>query len=463
MKQAYQMIKAGQKREASQLLVDLLKTDRNNADAWWLLAHAATKQENAKQALQQVLRLRPNDANARAMLSKMEGAAPPQSPASGGFSAPPVGGGDRFSMSGGSGDSSRWSSNTPTSSSGMFGGPEPDDPFADSPFNPPAQNQSSGSLLADDDLFEGYQPANDDPFAAPKRSNAAASDPFGGDDPFAMPKNQPVMSSDPFGDNDPFGTPKRSSAPLDDPFGDDDPFAMPKSQPIMSSDPFGDNPFGGKPSSSSRVADDPFGSSDPFADDPFAGVGAGKKGAGKSRPSSSGKSGGNPVVVILAIIGVVGLIGCAACGFFLWSTGNQVVQFIEENATIMPDGSIVIGTMVFSESSSLPTDLNMRGGIDAGRTVRGTLSDFNDDGWTFQGTAGQTITLELNAISANIDPTVYIYNPDGSLLGQNDDIDFGSNTNSRLVITLPTTGTYTIVAGQFGFESGDYELRVLPN
>lgn len=472
LKRAYEMIKAGQKKEASQLLVDMLKADRNNADAWWLLANATPKKENAQQALEQVLRLRPNDENARKLLAKLQGQASPP-PASSGFSAPPISSGDRFSMSGSASESPRWSQ----SSQGMFGGPEPDDPFG-SPVS-----GTKGQPITDDDLFASYSPkqpgAKSDPYggssskADPLMDDPFADDPFA-DDPFNAPAKPAPIMDDPFAD-DPFSAPKSSSRAASDPFasskgGASDPFGSSAKSSSRSTDPFGNDPFAAAPKSRSQnqTADDPFGSGgdgDPFADDPFAGVGAGKKGGSKRSPSSrsSSSGGGNPVVIILAVVGVVALLGCGICGWWIYSTGNQMVQIVTENMTIMPDGTVVFGGSFGSSSGgTLPTNLEMQGGISAGQTLRGNLDGIRDDGWPLQGSAGQTITIELNAVTTDLDPRVYIYNPDGTLLGENDDIDLSTNRNSRLTVTLPSNGTYTIVASQFGFSAGDYELRVMP-
>src|SRR5215216_7194619 len=72
LQQAYSLIKAGNKQEAARLLVNILKTERDNAEAWWLLANASPDTVKARQALQQVLRIRPDHAAARSMLDKLD-------------------------------------------------------------------------------------------------------------------------------------------------------------------------------------------------------------------------------------------------------------------------------------------------------------------------------------------------------------------------------------------------------
>ena len=72
------------------------------------------------------------------------------------------------------------------------------------------------------------------------------------------------------------------------------------------------------------------------------------------------------------------------------------------------------------------------------------------DSYTFNGTAGQQVSISLS--STSFDAFVYLLDDTLNVLGANDD--GGGGTNSRLpatsgFITLPYTGVYTIVANQF--------------
>ncbi|HEX8294193.1 MAG TPA: pre-peptidase C-terminal domain-containing protein, partial [Pyrinomonadaceae bacterium] len=71
------------------------------------------------------------------------------------------------------------------------------------------------------------------------------------------------------------------------------------------------------------------------------------------------------------------------------------------------------------------------------------------DTFTFNGTAGQQVSLSLS--SAGFDAAVYLLDDTRNILGANDN--GGGGTNARLpatsgFVTLPYTGTYYIVAGQ---------------
>ena len=93
-----------------------------------------------------------------------------------------------------------------------------------------------------------------------------------------------------------------------------------------------------------------------------------------------------------------------------------------------------------------------------------------EDVYTFVARAGQRVRIEMSA--TNVDTFLYLFNPDGSLLAENDDIVLGDITDSRIpdinnpapndYILLPQTGIYTIAATSFGNnDSGNYTLRLL--
>ncbi len=69
----------------------------------------------------------------------------------------------------------------------------------------------------------------------------------------------------------------------------------------------------------------------------------------------------------------------------------------------------------------------------------------------FQGTAGQTVTIDMT--SNAFDTYLYLLNPTPAVVASNDD--FGDSTNSRITFTLTASGTWTVgatslLANQFG-------------
>lgn len=106
---------------------------------------------------------------------------------------------------------------------------------------------------------------------------------------------------------------------------------------------------------------------------------------------------------------------------------------------------------------TIPYEVDDNGSMAIGERKRGYVDTFLDDLWTFQGRAGQRVTIELNARDDTLDPELFLYSPDERLIAANDDIQPGRNLNSQIQITLPVDGRYTIVLSAFGM-GGDYRL-----
>ena len=88
-----------------------------------------------------------------------------------------------------------------------------------------------------------------------------------------------------------------------------------------------------------------------------------------------------------------------------------------------------------------------------------SLTGQNVDYFRFEGRAGQRVTFDVD--SEQIDTCLTLYLPDGTS-EENDDRRGLEDTNSRLSITLPTDGTYTIAASSFGRgEVGSYTVSAV--
>lgn len=111
------------------------------------------------------------------------------------------------------------------------------------------------------------------------------------------------------------------------------------------------------------------------------------------------------------------------------------------------------------------TDLNLNIGepsvIEIGSTVTGENSFFGVSRWTFEGQAGETVTLALNRADpdSSYDPLLRLFSPDGTELASDDD--GGDGLNALIsCYPLPVSGTYTIHADGFSGDTGEYELSL---
>jgi CHAT domain-containing protein/lipopolysaccharide biosynthesis regulator YciM len=87
------------------------------------------------------------------------------------------------------------------------------------------------------------------------------------------------------------------------------------------------------------------------------------------------------------------------------------------------------------------------------RTQKNDKSYYNVH--TFEGRAGEQITIDLT--SSEFDSYLILLDPEGKKIAENDD--GGSGNNSRIIVTLPTNGTYRIIANAHkAGETGNYTL-----
>ena len=143
-----------------------------------------------------------------------------------------------------------------------------------------------------------------------------------------------------------------------------------------------------------------------------------------------------------ACVGIVG--GMALLGPAIENTFDDIITELELTPMELVPGE--------------PGNYVMKGSISTGQTVSSTVDTWDDDGWTFQGQAGQRITIEAVATDNSLDTELYLFGPDDREIDYNDDGPAGGY-DSELVVTLPQDGDYLILVSAFG-SGGDYNLTV---
>lgn len=147
--------------------------------------------------------------------------------------------------------------------------------------------------------------------------------------------------------------------------------------------------------------------------------------------------------------------------------------------TIGTDGSVVAGRSGIAGGSETITagpladdynaKLSVAPGLTLGVPVTGDISDANRfDVYTFEANAGDVVNLSMQATAGTLDTLVYLLSPTGIELTFSDDINAPENTNSLISeYTLPSTGTYTVIATHygtiFGGTNGVYTLTLSGN
>ncbi|MCA8932948.1 MAG: PPC domain-containing protein [Rhodospirillaceae bacterium] len=148
--------------------------------------------------------------------------------------------------------------------------------------------------------------------------------------------------------------------------------------------------------------------------------------------------------------------------------------------TVPSSGTYFLGARSFGSSSGTYT-LTVTGGappapqddypatpqttgrVNAPGSTTGNLETGDDEDWfAVQLQAGAAYTIDLEGERTNRgslgDPLLVVYDSFGSEIGRNDD--GGEGFNSRLDLTVPSSGTYFIGARSFGASTGTYTLTV---
>jgi hypothetical protein len=116
-----------------------------------------------------------------------------------------------------------------------------------------------------------------------------------------------------------------------------------------------------------------------------------------------------------------------------------------------------LGTYAVSYEESEPRALvaEFEGEIDADSPVDETGRPFSEDRYSAR--TGETAVIE--ARSAEFDPILTVFDPQGRLVAENDD--YGTGWNSRVEIEFEQTGVYTIVVSAYwDDQSGSYRVVV---
>lgn len=151
--------------------------------------------------------------------------------------------------------------------------------------------------------------------------------------------------------------------------------------------------------------------------------------------------------------------------FTVTATLSENYQTLENGAYQIDDSGgvfrAVANNLPVAQTLSTPSTnsviLDSQGTIDRNSQVLSSDgSRYNE--YTFQGQSGQEVTITMQ--SREFDTYLIFLDPSGNTIAQNDDIS-STNTNSEITVTLPQSGTYTVVANAYDSRGrGNYSLVV---
>jgi hypothetical protein len=99
------------------------------------------------------------------------------------------------------------------------------------------------------------------------------------------------------------------------------------------------------------------------------------------------------------------------------------------------------------------------GSLLLGQEITSLLVENGEHNWSFQGIAGQDITVILSSLDDQLDVILEVYGPDGSQLGAWDE-SFAGDAEVATGVPLPITGEYTILVRGFAGRGGRYQLSL---
>ena len=148
----------------------------------------------------------------------------------------------------------------------------------------------------------------------------------------------------------------------------------------------------------------------------------------------------------------------------LGGTGDFRLSVQLEEAMIVVDNSPDVETAPPANNNG-GTVVVVGASIANGDEVTGLIDNtYYEVRYTFQGNRGDTINIQMDAISGDLDPFIAVYNSTGKQIAFNDDDIYSAASDAFIQeVTLFSDDTYTIVAtryaGEHGFTSGEFNLR----
>jgi len=123
---------------------------------------------------------------------------------------------------------------------------------------------------------------------------------------------------------------------------------------------------------------------------------------------------------------------------------------------VAPDRVGEYSLTISQSSNGLPPALPVGGSLNIGDSISASLEVWTGDAWTFEGSAGEVISL--GSRSTEFDTVLSVYGPDLRRVAWDDD-SLGGYNSLISGLTLPSSGRYTIVVRSFSDATiGSYEL-----
>ncbi len=137
--------------------------------------------------------------------------------------------------------------------------------------------------------------------------------------------------------------------------------------------------------------------------------------------------------------------------------------------TVSPDGASELTGLSGIVTNDLPAAaaamIAEAAPITVGSSVNGSITNAQPyQAYSFAAQANDLVTVDMTAISGNLDTFLFLLDSRGNVVDFNDDADDGVTNSQILSGLLPETGTYTIIASRYakriGGTEGDFTLAL---
>ncbi len=118
------------------------------------------------------------------------------------------------------------------------------------------------------------------------------------------------------------------------------------------------------------------------------------------------------------------------------------------------------GNPIFEDDSTLPRGVDMRGSLQRGQTVSGSVGMYHMEGWSLNGKKGEQILLDFEQLEGGYYWQMAVYDPQRDMLAFTADSEAGYADFTQLVVDIPADGQYMVVLSGFGENDGEYALAV---
>jgi hypothetical protein len=130
---------------------------------------------------------------------------------------------------------------------------------------------------------------------------------------------------------------------------------------------------------------------------------------------------------------------------------------IDANGVVTAGEGGLMGTLQRPEAQSLNYQAQIPNAVPVqdGDSISSTITlDKKFDAYSFEGQAGDVITVNMTATGGTLDTTLYLIDPNGVQVAENDDANRDTTDSLISEFTLPEAGQYIIIASHFGAQYG---------